>query len=223
MPCRGTPPSTADPPPYMACLQLAGELCVVVGGGAVASRKVEALLESGARVRVVSPAITLGLRKLVDDRRVEWQAREYAAGDAVGARLAFAATDRPEVNQLVAAEARAAGVWVNIADGSDEGDFRVPATLRRGELTVAIATGGSAPGYARRLREWLETVIGPEYGEALALYARARAAILTAPRARQVALWNRLFALDLPTVVRTEGREAGEHLLAEWREREGLL
>lgn len=222
MPEEPYPLDSAESPPYMAALRLTGVRCVVVGGGAVAERKIASLLECGAQVVVFSPMLTPQLRSLADAGRITWQARGYASGDIVGARLVCAATDDVVVNARVAAEAQTAGIWVNVADAPERGDFSVPATLRRGDLTVAISTTGGAPGYARRLRELLEATIGPEYGAALELYASARPAILASERARQAALWDALFALDLPGVVRVQGHAEAQRILATWLEQVGL-
>lgn len=216
------PPEDEARPAYLIALQLDGARCVVVGGGTVAARRIATLLESGARVEVISPEADPTVRALAVAGRITWQAREYEAGDLAGARLALAATDDPAMNQQVAEDARAAGIWVNVADGSAHGDFSIPATLRRGALALAVATGGGAPGYARRLRAQLERVIGPEYGVALALYARARPAILAAASERQPGLWDALFALDLPGVIRARGEAEGEHTLSEWLDHQGL-
>lgn len=207
---------------YLACLDLAGRACVVVGGGSVAARKVAALLESGAHVRVVAPWAVERLTMLAQVGRIELLTRPYAAGDLGGALLVFAATDQPEVNAQVAQDAREAGALCNVADDSAPGDFTVPATLRRGDLTIAISTAGGAPGYARRLRDQLAVSIGPEHGQALELYASVRGSILGAAGERQPALWQSLFALDLPRVIHDRGLEAARNALAAWLRRERL-
>jgi precorrin-2 dehydrogenase / sirohydrochlorin ferrochelatase len=132
---------------------------VVVGGGAVAARKAHKLLEVGAEVVVVSPEV---LPELVDVS-VEVHERPYEYGDLEGADLVFAATDSREVNAAVAREAKARGVRSNVADRPSEGDFAVPSTLRRGGLQVAVSTGGASPTLARRIRNELEEVFGPEW------------------------------------------------------------
>jgi siroheme synthase-like protein len=132
---------------------------VVVGGGAVAARKARKLIQAGAEVVVVSPEV---LPELVD-MSVEVHERPYEYGDLEGADLAFAATDSREVNAAVAREAKARGVRSNVADRPAEGDFAVPSTLRRGGLQVAVSTGGASPTLARRIRNELEEVFGPEW------------------------------------------------------------
>ena len=132
---------------------------MVVGGGAVAARKARTLHEAGAEVVVVSPEVHPALR----DMGVEVHERPYEPGDLEGAELAFAATNRRDVNAAVAREARTRGVRINVADRPAEGDFAVPSTLRRGGLQVAVSTGGASPTLARRIRNELEEVFGPEW------------------------------------------------------------
>ena len=144
---------------YPIFLDLSGRRCVVVGGGAVAMRKARKLLQAGAEVVVVSPAVLSELESIGAEIRY----RPYEAGDLEGADLAFTATDSREVNAAVAREARERGVLVNSADKPSEGDFAVPSTLRRGGLQVAVSTGGASPTLARRIRKELEASFGPEW------------------------------------------------------------
>ncbi|MCL6548240.1 MAG: bifunctional precorrin-2 dehydrogenase/sirohydrochlorin ferrochelatase [Alicyclobacillus sp.] len=141
---------------YPAALDVRGRLCVVIGGGRVAERKVKGLLESGARVRVVSPELTPALADCAVRGQLEWVARAYQPGDVEGAWLVFAATDDPAVNRQVQADAERAERWVNVADNLALCSFQVPARVRRGPLLVAISTSGTDPAGARRLRQLLE-------------------------------------------------------------------
>ena len=117
---------------YPIFLDMAGRSCVVVGGGAVAEHKVEALLQAGAHATVVSPELTSKLAALVGQGRVRHIARAYQAGDLKGYALAFVATDEHRVNANVACEGRQLGVWVNAADDPAHCDFILPSVLRRG-------------------------------------------------------------------------------------------
>lgn len=146
--------------------------CVVVGGGGVAARKARGLLESGAKVVVISPEV----RPEIVEMNVEVLNRPYAPGDLVGASLAFAATDSREVNAAVTREARERGVPVNVADRPAEGDFTLPSVLRRGGLQVAVSTGGASPTLARRVRGGLEDSFGPEWAGIVERYGEARRA-----------------------------------------------
>jgi precorrin-2 dehydrogenase / sirohydrochlorin ferrochelatase len=120
---------------------------LVVGGGMIAARKVRGLLDAGATVTVIAPSI-------VDElRAVPHHERAYAAGDLDGRRLAIVATDDPTVNARVAADATAAGIWVNAADDPANCTFILPAIARRHPLTVAVSSGGASPAMASFVRE----------------------------------------------------------------------
>jgi precorrin-2 dehydrogenase / sirohydrochlorin ferrochelatase len=165
----------ASPPPhYPMMLDLCGRRCLVVGGGRVAERKVLSLLACGADVRVVSPAVTTRLEALAGAGRIRLARRGFRTTDLRRALLAFAATDDRAVNRRVAEAAAAAGALANVADDPAAGDFQVPASLRRGDLTVAISTGGGSPALAKRLRQRLEETIGPEYEAFLVALAELR-------------------------------------------------
>jgi precorrin-2 dehydrogenase / sirohydrochlorin ferrochelatase len=141
---------------YPAFLRLVGRRCVVIGGGRVGERKALALAAAGAVVTVIAPSVGEALRDAADRGTLCVELREYRSGDIGGALLAIAATDRPELNARVVADARTANVFVNSVDDPETGDFTVPATVRRGGVTVAISTGGKSPAFARHLREALE-------------------------------------------------------------------
>lgn len=153
---------------YPLFLDLAGKLCVVVGGGAVAERKVRGLLDAGARVRLISPKVTGGVLKLSRQGRIEVVQREYQAGDLNGAALAIAATNSSGVNARVAEESRRLSVPLNVTNSPDLGDFIVPAVVRKGPVVVAVSTSGLLPALARRLKEEIESRLSAD----LALYAR---------------------------------------------------
>ena len=129
---------------YPVVLDLTGRPCLTVGGGAIAERKVSALVEAGARVTVVSPSLTPPLLRLATEAPLRWRPREYATGDAAGFILVLVATDDRAVNAAVAAECRERGIWVNCADDPARCDFILPSVLRRGAVTVAVSTGGQS-------------------------------------------------------------------------------
>ncbi len=180
-------------------LDLHGEPVVVIGGGEVAERKVAALVESGARVTVIAPALTAALRARAERGEIAIQLRPYAAGDLAGYRLAYAATDDSGISRLAHAEARERGVWLNVADQPELCGFTVPAVVRRGELTIAISTGGASPALARQIREQLEGEFGDEYAHALVLLRRVRERVRTEGRSPEGAraVFSRLARREL--------------------------
>jgi precorrin-2 dehydrogenase/sirohydrochlorin ferrochelatase len=176
---------------FPVVLELRGCACLVVGGGAVAERKVEALLGADARVTVVSPTVTRKLQAWIDTRAVRHVAGEYRAGDVGGHRLVFVATDDRAVNAEVAAEARARGVWVNAADDPACCDFTLPAVVRRGELTVAVSTGGTSPALAGTIREELERYFPDDYRVLADVAAETRRELRRAGRSPDPETWRR--------------------------------
>jgi siroheme synthase-like protein len=138
---------------YPVSLDLGGRPCVVVGGGIVAQRRVEALLDADAAVTVVSPELTPALGDLARGGRIRHVPRTYSPGDLAGAALAFAAADDATVTPALACEARERGIWVNAADDPAHCDFILPGVVRRGVLTVAVGSGGASPALTRALRE----------------------------------------------------------------------
>jgi precorrin-2 dehydrogenase / sirohydrochlorin ferrochelatase len=143
---------------------------VIVGGGEVANRKARKLLQARAEVVLVSPEVKPELESVA----VEVHRRPYRRGDLEGAFLVFAATNRREVNAAVTREARERGIPVNVADVPLEGDFALPSVLRRGQLQVAVSTGGASPTLARRIRCELESTFGPEWAGVVDELGKAR-------------------------------------------------
>ena len=151
---------------------------MVIGGGAVAERKVRGLLESGGVVRVISPEIRPGLAALHKAGKIQWLARPYGEGDLAGAFLVFAATDNQKLQTRIAAQARAAGILVNVANSPADCGFQVPAVCRRGDLTLTVSTSGLSPAVAAMVRARLEKEFGPEYDLLLQLVSTVRDRIL---------------------------------------------
>lgn len=188
-------------------LDLRGRPCVVVGGSDVALRKVEGLLEAGARVTVVSPALVPALAALAETHEIIHHPRAYRPGDLAGVALAYAAVDDPAVQEALAAEATAAGVFLNVVDVPRLCTFIAPAVVRRGPVLVAISTGGASPALARRLREEIEAHVGAEYGLVATILAKVRPLV----RAAQP---------DAPTRSRTYARLVDGPLLEALRARD---
>lgn len=189
---------------YPVALDLRGRLCVVIGGGGVAERKVHGLLECNGRVRVIAPKASPKLRKMAVDGLVNLEVRQYRTGDLAGAFLAMGATDDPQVNDAVFQEAQEKGILVNIADAPSRCNFILPATVRRGDLTIAINTGGKSPALARQIREDLEEQFPPEFSrhlEELACYRRLLRESLPDPAHRETA-WRGLMAGGLVDLLR---------------------
>jgi len=186
---------------YPIFLGLEGRRALVVGGGKVALRKAEALARAGAEVRVVAPELAPQLRR---DGRLECIGEPYAARHMKGMFLAVAAADDEAVNARVAADARAAGVLVNVVDRPALCDFIVPSVADRGRLLIAISTGGAAPSLARKTRERLEKEFGPEYARLLDALAEVRDRYKASglPEAARRRLFERLTEEDILAAAR---------------------
>ncbi|KAF0184177.1 MAG: precorrin-2 dehydrogenase / sirohydrochlorin ferrochelatase [Nitrospirae bacterium] len=156
---------------YPAFLDLSGKKCVVVGGGAVAARKVRSLCAAGAVVTVVSPQLTRDLERLRANGTIQHSAQKYRRGDLRGAFLVIAATSDSAVNERVAKDA--AGL-INVADQPGCGNFIVPSSIERGQLTIAVSTLGASPALSRTIRKELEALYPAEVGAYLALIGRLR-------------------------------------------------
>jgi precorrin-2 dehydrogenase/sirohydrochlorin ferrochelatase len=182
---------------------------VVVGGGNVAARKVGDLLDADARVTVISPTLVPALKALAEAGQIRVIGRPYQNGDLSSAFLVIAATDDPNVNQMVWQEAEQCDCLLNVVDEPSLCHFISPATVRRGDITITISTGGTSPALARRLRERLETLIGPEYGELATLLAELRPELklrYTDDSERQQAAF-RLVDSDLARIIKQKGLE----------------
>jgi uroporphyrin-III C-methyltransferase/precorrin-2 dehydrogenase/sirohydrochlorin ferrochelatase len=162
---------------YPVMLDVTGRTCLVVGGGGVALRKVQGLVEDGADVTVVALDVVEQLTVLAAADSIRLERRRYRSDDVRGAALVFAATDDPEVNRQVAEDGHGVGAWVNVADDPDLSSFHLPARIRRGPLQVALGSRGEAPFVIRRLRQVFEHRLGPEWAEWLEAAARYREAV----------------------------------------------
>jgi uroporphyrin-III C-methyltransferase/precorrin-2 dehydrogenase/sirohydrochlorin ferrochelatase len=159
---------------YPVTLEIQGRRCLVVGGGAVALRKIQGLVEEGALVTVVAPDVVEPVAIMAGKGEITLERRAYR-GDAAGRwSLIIAATDDREVNQSVFREAEERGVWCNVADDPEFCSFHLPARVRRGPLQMALSSAGEAPFAVARLRRLLERRFGPEWAEWLDAAARFR-------------------------------------------------
>jgi precorrin-2 dehydrogenase/sirohydrochlorin ferrochelatase len=163
---------------YPVNLDIKGRICVVVGGGRVAARKVKGLLACDASVRVISPELSNGLEEFAQSGAVQWIDRSYQQGDLQEAFLVIAATDDETVQQRVYEDAEKQGILVNVADVPPRCNFILPALVRQGDLSVAVSTGGKSPALARLLRKELEKRFGPEYKILVDILGELRPAIL---------------------------------------------
>jgi precorrin-2 dehydrogenase len=144
-------------------VRLEGRSVVVVGGGEIAASKIDNLLQAGAKVLIVSPALNSQLASLVKENKIEWREKEFSSGDLQNAFLVIAATSVPSVNEAVFRAAEERGLLCNAVDDIENCHFYYGAVVQRGDLQIAISTNGKSPALAQRLRKELEAQFGLEY------------------------------------------------------------
>jgi len=192
---------------YPIFINLTGRPCIVIGGGAVAERKVEGLLQAGAWVTVVSPTLTSKLISLAAQEAIRHFPRAYQAGDLHGYALAFVATADPGVSAEVAREGRDLGVWVNAADDPSHCDFILPSLLRRGELMVAVSSGGSSPALSRAVREELESYFTEDYTTLAEVVGEVRGELKNRCLFPGAEAWRRALNGEVRALIRDGRRE----------------
>ena len=185
---------------------------MVIGGGGVAERKVREILAQQGKVRLVSPELSPGLKKMASDNRVVWHRKEYESEDLNGGFLVFAATSSPAVQKRIQRDAEVAKQLINIADNPERSSFHVPASIHRGDLTLAISTNGKSPAMSAMVRKRLEREIGEEYGVLLRLVATLRRQILASDEGQQQKriLFQKILHQDIITWIKTNQWELVE-------------
>jgi precorrin-2 dehydrogenase/sirohydrochlorin ferrochelatase len=201
---------------YPMFVDLEGRRCLVVGGGPVATEKVEKLLDHGAAVRLVTPEMTPELEAIAAGGRLhELHRRTYRPEDLEGCFLVIAATNLDAINRMVWQDAEARNMLCNVVDVPPLCNFIVPSIVRRGELALAISTGGASPVVAKHIRRELEATYGQEWQALVELLRELRDELkdryLDMPSRRDAV--ERLMATDVVRKL-AEGDEAGARELA---------
>jgi precorrin-2 dehydrogenase/sirohydrochlorin ferrochelatase len=202
---------------YPVHLDIQNRNCLVVGGGAVGTRKVNTLLDCGAYVTVVSPKLTQQLRDDALSGRINFKERRYRSEDIHGMFLVIGATDDEELNRQVSNDANRLNTLCNIADRPEVCNFILPAIVERDDLIITISTSGKSPALAKKLRKTLESQFGKEYGVLLKLMGAVRKKLLSQahePEAHKP-LFEQLIAADLITMIQKEKTAEIDSLLFE--------
>lgn len=152
-------------PYYPIYIDIEDRDVLIVGGGAVCTRKAETMMKYGARVTVVSPEVTEEIDAWAREGKITLQRKPYEESDLDGRSMVIASTDDPCVNARVARDARRRRLPVNVVDVTHLCEFIVPAIVERGSIQIAVSTGGKSPALARTLKEELQRLVGPEYAE----------------------------------------------------------
>lgn len=200
---------------YPIFLDLSGKKALVIGGGRVAQRKVETLLDYGASVRIVSKELTPRLRSLADEKRIQYSGPELNEDQFEGIMLVVSATDDVNLNHEVSRRAQGKGLLVNVVDQPEECNFILPSILRRGDLQVAVSTSGKSPALAKKIREELEHQFGKEYETMLRLMGKLREMILSKglPQEQKRSLFLKLVESDMLEAMAKKDRERVEKIL----------
>jgi len=181
---------------YPVFLDIKDKRCVVIGGGEVALRKVRMLLECMAAVEVISPALCPDLSMMVEAGAVKATLREYKPGDLDGSFVVVAATDDSNINKIISDEANEKGILINVVDVPRLSNFIVPSYLRRGDVTIAISTGGKSPALARKIRLELENSFGEEYAALAVLIDEVRSELRKRGTVLSSERWQRALDID---------------------------
>ncbi|MFH0873197.1 MAG: bifunctional precorrin-2 dehydrogenase/sirohydrochlorin ferrochelatase [bacterium] len=195
---------------YPMMMNLSQRRCLVIGGGAVAERKVASLLEAGGLVILVSPNVTPRLAAMATTELIHHLPRRYRRGDLRGAFLCVVATNDRRLQKQIWKEAKEQGVLANIADSAEACDFLVPSYFRRGDLLVSISTAGKSPALAKRIRRDLEGRFGREFEVLLEVLTSLRPRILEEVKdpKRRRSILERTGDPDLLTLVRETDLES---------------
>ena len=202
-------------PYYPIFLNIRRKKCLVVGGGKIALRKVQALLECGANVQVVGPILCPELRQLAKSGVIQAFQRSYKAEDLQDTLIAIAATDDVKTNESVAAEARRQRILINVVDDPQHSDLITPSYFRRGEVTIAVSTSGRSPALARKLKSKLGKDFGAEYAKLAVLAGEVRTELKQQKIAVDTEAWQEALDLNLLTELLKDGKiqEAKDTLL----------
>ncbi len=189
---------------YPVNLDIKKKNCLVIGGGAVATRKVKTLLACGACVTIVSPEVTDSLKELAGKGIIVLEKRPYGPADLNGMFLVIGATNIDGLNTKIASDARHQNILCNIADKPEACNFILPSVVNRGDLIIAISTSGKSPAFSKQLRKNLEQEFGAEYAEFLELMGAIRNRLLSSGHAPDVhkQLFKRLISCGLVTMIR---------------------
>ncbi len=164
---------------YPILLDVHDKKCIVIGTGNVGERKVETLLQCGARVEIIGKTLSHKLNDLVDKGKINYVASEYTESHLDGASLVIGATDEPELNVHIAEDAQRKGILFNIVDRPHLCSFIVPSIITRGDLIVTFSTCGKSPALAKKLRKKYEAAFGQEYAIFLELMGKIRSKVLS--------------------------------------------
>ena len=198
-------------------MKLEGKQCVVIGAGKVGEPKINGLLETGARIRVVALDASPAVREWARSERIELDLRAFTSDDLQGAFLVVVATASRSLNERIYREAQRLGILCNVVDVPDLCDFFYPSIVRRGDLQIAVSTAGQSPSLAQKIRQQLEKQFGPAYAAWVAKLGETRKLILASDldKERKLDLLHSLASREAVEAALADNRELAGELTAQ--------
>jgi len=198
-------------------MKLEGKQCLVIGAGKVGEPKINGLLETGARIRVVALDASPAVREWARSERIELDLRAFTSDDLQGAFLVVVATASRSLNERIYREAQRLGILCNVVDVPDLCDFFYPSIVRRGDLQIAVSTAGQSPSLAQKIRQQLETQFGPAYASWVAKLGETRKLILASDldKERKLDLLHSLASREAVEAALADNRELAGELTAQ--------
>jgi len=197
---------------YPLFIDLRDRTVAVIGGGAVACRKVEGLRKTGARIKVVSPEVIDDISRYGD---VEILQRNYIPEDLEGASLVIAATDDEATNIAVSRDALSRNIFCNVVDQPELCSFIVPSVIEKGPIKIAVSTGGVSPTLSKKLRFELDKFLGPEYATLALVMGKIRPLVISGEGGfeRHKMIFDVLINSELIDAIREQDRSYAEEIL----------
>lgn len=199
---------------YPIYLDLKGRNVAVIGGGKVAERKVKTLISSAAKVTLVSPVLTPGLKRLLAAGTIKHIKRKYRKGDLDNAIMGIVATDDRTTNEEIVSSIKDVNTLINIADIPDRSNFILPSIIERGDLLISISTSGKSPAFAKQIRRELEKVFGKEYILFTRVLGQVRKRLLEDIHSekKRRSIFQRLVKSDVLRLLK-DGKKSGAEIL----------
>lgn len=186
-------------PYYPVLLDLRGLRVIVIGGGKVAERKINTLLGCGALINIIAKELTPLLQRYLEEKKIAYVGKKLNKGHLKGAFMVIAATNDAKQNRTISEMAKKKGMLINAVDQPSDCNFILPSTLRRGDLLISVSTSGRSPALAKKIRQQLEGLFGPEYECFLKCMGRLRKEILSLglPQKENKEIFNKIIDSDM--------------------------
>lgn len=173
-------PKTTTPKTYFPILiSISNRPCLIIGGGPIARHKVVSLLKFSPDITIIAPEIEKKLTEIAREHNYKITKKQYEASDLDGFEIVIAATGKQEISRQIWQDCKKRKILINTVDDPQYCDFILPATVKRGDLTISIGTQGKSPFLTKEIRRWMNRMFPPEWGEVVELAADYRKQVLT--------------------------------------------